>query len=223
MRLVLNLVFVLLAFATTRSPVRGCFVPLDKTSTTQKPTATTRAAATAAAAGRSGKTQKLDDLVRTARRGDPRNKYYMDVFLKMSDKTCGMQKPIKDWEVNNDLLVNHRFIGVQNLQDKYFKAGVFRVPITGMYHCCASARCKKGGSCKLSITKNGDKDVRGTFGSDLTKTEATSMSTCLNEVLLQGDTLQVNLDSQEATSCLEETGERFNRFNCMLYTTFVYK
>merc|ERR1712215_10020 len=111
MRLVLNLVFVLLAFATTR-----------------------------------------------ARRGDPRNKYYMDVFLKMSNETCGKQKPIKDWEVTNDLLVIYRFFGTQNLQDRYFKDGVFHVPLTGMYHCCASARCKKGGSCKLSITKNGDKD-----------------------------------------------------------------
>jgi len=93
--------------------------------------------------------------------------YYFDAVMPPGDK-CGQQKPMIGWKVNYDQYRNNS--NGNNVDNKYFNGrnGKFTAPSAGVYHCCASARCKQGGVCDWTITKNGGSNVRASFGTRVT-------------------------------------------------------
>jgi len=140
--------------------------------------------------------------------------YYFDAVMPPGDK-CGQQKPMIGWKVNYDQYRNNS--NGNNVDNKYFNGrnGKFTAPSAGVYHCCASARCKQGGVCDWTITKNGGSNVRASFGTRVTnRNEWQSQGVCWTEGLSERETYQVNLESTGGNDCLEETGWNYGRFSC---------
>merc|ERR1712080_541178 len=85
----------------------------------------------------------------------------------------------------------------------------------GLYRCCASARCKKGGYCDFTLVDQ-DGNVIGAFGTRLSPSDWSTHEVCVNERFATGDTLKVVLNSGAGSDCWEETGWRYVRFSCNL-------
>jgi len=140
--------------------------------------------------------------------------YYFDAVMPAGDK-CGQQKPMTGWTVNYDRYKAYNTGGKQDNQ--YFNSGtgLFTTPSAGVYHCCASARCKQAGVCDWTITRNGATNVRAAFGTRVPlANEWQSQNVCWTERLALGSTYQVNLESTGGNDCLEETGWDYARFSC---------
>jgi len=150
--------------------------------------------------------------------------YYFDAVMPAGTVKCGPQT-LTGWTVNID-----RFRKPTGPREDftYFSSstGVFSAPdvlnarsrsTNGIYHCCASARCRKGGVCDFSIV-DGTGSVRASFGTRLATSDWSSHMACTLEKLKTGETLKVVLQSGGGNDCLEETGWNYARFSCHLAT-----
>ena len=99
---------------------------------------------------------------------------FFDAYLPAGDK-CGQQKPIsgmhvttflllelilllKGWIVTSQICQDNGATNINaNCNNDIFNAGsgIFTTPATGVYHCCASFRCKQGGYCDFTVIRNG--------------------------------------------------------------------
>jgi len=149
--------------------------------------------------------------------------YYFDAYMPAGTTKCGPQT-LTGWTVKYDRFRDATGAGPAT-DNTYFSAstGIFSAPPTlrngnsanALYHCCASARCKKGGVCDFTIVDETG-EVRAAFGNRLSPAEWSSHSTCFVNRMKQGKTLKVVLQSGGGNDCLEETGWYYNRFTCHL-------
>merc|ERR1711942_586692 len=127
-------------------------------------------------------------------------KSYFDATFEATNK-CGPQKPIQGWNVVNQLHYDGNGGQVTNAFSP--SAGVFTVPCSGVYHCCMSAR--DGLTNKVAAI--------GTRNTGITSNGWESLSTCTLQSFKgnEGQTLQMNLESEGGNDCIEETGSHYTR------------
>jgi len=141
-----------------------------------------------------------------------------DAYLPSGDK-CGQQKPITGWIETRDICEVNNAPSQLNAvcpTTGNFANGIFTTPALGVYHCCASFRCKQGGYCDFTVIRNGG-TVYAAFGTRNTGISAngwSSHSTCWTNRAGQGVTWWLNLESTAGSDCIEETGWRYSRFSC---------
>merc|ERR1712025_695509 len=78
-----------------------------------------------------------------------------------------------------------------------FANGIFTTPALGVYHCCASFRCKQGGYCDFTVIRNGGTVYAafGTRNTGINHNGWSSHSTCWTNRATQGITWWLNLES----------------------------
>merc|ERR1719260_453074 len=76
---------------------------------------------------------------------------YFDAYLP-NGNYCGARKPITGWTVQMDRYRPADNVGAA-VNNAYFNAGsgTYTTPAAGVYHCCASFRCKQGGVCDFTV------------------------------------------------------------------------
>merc|ERR1712126_781678 len=125
---------------------------------------------------------------------------------------CYRKLPITNWirvydryrDENNNIKDNVNFVN-----------GVYTTPARGIYHCCASARCKDKGVCDFTIRRNGV--AYGAFGTRTTLfSEFSTVGLCVTSLCEAGVKWKVNFESGGRNDCMEETGWRYNKFSCFL-------
>merc|ERR1712029_1220429 len=131
---------------------------------------------------------------------------------------CNKQLPITSW-----IRIFDRYRDASNSRndDVNFVNGVYTTPARGIYHCCASARCKDGGVCDFTIIRNaGNGDVvYGAFGTRNPLQGNNGFSShglCITSKCQAGVKWKVNFESGGNTDCIEETGWRYGKFSCFL-------
>ncbi|XP_023332137.1 uncharacterized protein LOC111704217 [Eurytemora carolleeae] len=140
-------------------------------------------------------------------------KYYYLQAVMPAGNYCGQRKPITGWTTVRDRYKAYNSGG--NVDNTYFANGVFTTPSAGVYHCCGAARCKQGGVCDFTLSKNGGTNVLAAFGTRVTRTnEWQSVSTCVTERFALGATIQMNMESTGGADCIEETGWDYTKFSC---------
>merc|ERR1711934_95203 len=147
--------------------------------------------------------------------------YYFDAVMPAGTTKCGPQT-LTGWTVRYDRYRPDDGGSGKKQDNVYFNSGTgtFTAPLVqwkgnsvkGVYSCCASARCKKGGHCDFTLTRE-DGTVSGAFGTRLSG-EWISHEVCTIERMKQGETLKVQLQSGAGSDCLEETGWNYARFSC---------
>merc|ERR1711862_1024970 len=138
---------------------------------------------------------------------------YFDAYKNSGGTTCNAQRPVTGWTVTSDRSWDAFGTGT----------GVYTVPEEGVYHCCASFRCKQGGVCDWTVIRNGGNgDVKyGAFGTRNTNSNNNgwaSHSHCWTSRCNAGVTWKLNFESGGSTDCIEETQWRYGRFTCFLAT-----
>merc|ERR1712002_278602 len=91
---------------------------------------------------------------------------YFDAYLPQGNY-CGARRPITGWVATVDRFRDDVGTG-KNVDFVYFNTGTgtYTTPDAGVYHCCATFRCKQGGVCDFTVIRNagaGD-NVWGAFG-----------------------------------------------------------
>ena len=121
----------------------------------------------------------------------------------------------------------------------YFNAatGIYTTPAAGVYHCCATFRCKQGGVCDFTFIRNAGSNgdvVYGAFGTRVTRNNEwwvgggreifpsetvmirSTVSSCITSKCGAGVQWKINLESGGGGDCIEETTWRYSRFTCFL-------
>eukprot|EP00092_Neocalanus_flemingeri_P010908 GFUD01011750.1.p1 GENE.GFUD01011750.1~~GFUD01011750.1.p1 ORF type:complete len:205 (-),score=25.34 GFUD01011750.1:59-601(-) len=140
-----------------------------------------------------------------------------------SGSKCGPQRPVTGWEniVDRYRPADGTGASVNNGQ---FSGGIFTTPAAGVYHCCASFRCKQGGYCDWTVIRNGGTtdQVIGAFGTRNTGISSNgwaSHSICVLNRAQAGVTFRLTFESgSSSTDCIEETLWRYGTFSCYLAT-----
>merc|ERR1712227_555295 len=143
---------------------------------------------------------------------------FFDAYLPAGDK-CGQQKPISGWIVTSQICLDNGATNINaNCNNDIFNAGsgIFTTPATGVYHCCASFRCKQGGYCDFTVIRNGGTVYAafGTRNTGINHNGWSSHSTCWTNRATQGITWWLNLESTAGSDCIVETGWRYAKFSC---------
>ena len=62
------------------------------------------------------------------------------------------------WTVRNHICQDNGATGLDANcnSDIFTSAGIFTTPARGVYHCCASFRCKQGGYCDFTVNRIGN-------------------------------------------------------------------
>merc|ERR1712126_506678 len=92
--------------------------------------------------------------------GHKRNEDFIamfDAYLPAGDY-CGQRIPITGWTVRNHICQDNGATGLDANcnSDIFTSAGIFTTPARGVYHCCASFRCKQGGYCDFTVNRVGN-------------------------------------------------------------------
>eukprot|EP00091_Calanus_sinicus_P017003 TRINITY_DN3673_c0_g1_i7.p1 TRINITY_DN3673_c0_g1~~TRINITY_DN3673_c0_g1_i7.p1 ORF type:complete len:178 (-),score=54.84 TRINITY_DN3673_c0_g1_i7:194-682(-) len=79
---------------------------------------------------------------------------YFDAYLP-SGTYCAPRRPVTGWTVNYDRYRPADGTGA-NVDSTYFNSGsgTYTTPAAGVYHCCASFRCKENSYCDFTVIRN---------------------------------------------------------------------
>jgi len=139
---------------------------------------------------------------------------YFDAYLSSGDK-CAQQKPVTGWTVDQRY---RDATGARGTDPFTTSTGLFVTPVAGVYHCCASFRCKQNGYCDFSILRNNGNDVRlgtaGTRNTGINSNGWSSHGVCITNRAGAGVTYKVYWESTASSDCIEETDWRYGHFTC---------
>merc|ERR1711970_433314 len=145
---------------------------------------------------------------------------YFDAHKNLGGTTCNAQRPVTGWTVVKDRWVAADKTVTNNAQ---FSNGIYTTKVAGVYHCCASFRCKQGGVCDWTVIRNaGAGDIKwGAFGTRNTGNSNNgwaSHSHCWTSSCQANVAWKLNFESGGGSDCIEETQWKYGRFTCFLAT-----
>merc|ERR1719309_1073665 len=143
---------------------------------------------------------------------------YFDAAFEATTK-CGPQRPIQGW--NNVRQLHRDDANAPTTNAFSASAGIFTPPYSGVYQCCMSARCRQGGYCDFTLSRNGLTNrvaAMGTRNTGVSSNGWESFSICTFQRfnVATNPTIQMNLESGGGSDCIEETGWHYTRFSCNL-------